>query len=61
MMLVRLSEQERPVDGEIGAGVSATVPAKPFTEETMICDGPVCPARAVTDAIGAARVKSLIM
>jgi hypothetical protein len=61
MILVRLSEQERPVAGEIGAGVSPTVPAKPFTWETMICDRPVCPRRAVTDAIGAARAKSLIM
>jgi hypothetical protein len=61
MIFVRLREHERPAGGEIGAGVNATVPAKPFTEETMICDRPVCPRRAVTDAIGAARAKSLIM
>jgi hypothetical protein len=61
MTLVRLKEQERPVDGEIGAGVSATVPAKPFTEETMTCARPVCPLRAVTVGIGAVKVKSLIM
>jgi hypothetical protein len=60
-ILVRLKEQERPVAGEIGAGVSATVPAKPFTWETTICARPVCPDRTVTDAMGAARAKSLIM
>jgi hypothetical protein len=59
--LVRLKEHERPVAGEIGAGVSATMPAKPFTEETMTCDIPVCPLRAVTDAIVAVKAKSLIM
>jgi hypothetical protein len=60
-ILVRVKEQVRPVDGEIGEGVSATVPAKPFTEDTMTCAGPICPGRTVTDAIGAARAKSLIM
>jgi len=59
-MLVGVSEQVSPVDGD-SACASVTVPVKPWRGVTVIVEVPEAPARMVTLVGLAVTVKSLIV